>query len=215
MHSPSLQSVSHRLQSLPPHLAWLMAAITLAVLPHFLRVPLWIPVMFCLLIAWRLYVPLQAQEKSLRFVLVKSAFAVTMLCGIFITYGTLTGRDAGVALLILLSAMKLIELRGERDYYIALFIALLLILTQFLYSQTIFTAAYMGVAVVVTVGTLIGFNDRNRHLSTPRRLRLAGGLLLQALPWRCCCSCFSRAPPDRCGACPGMPAAASPASTTK
>jgi transglutaminase-like putative cysteine protease len=176
-------TLNQRLHGMPQEALWLFAAVFLSALPHFLHEPAWISVLFCLLLAWRVFTPLHdARGKSPRFPILKTAVAVTMLLGIFVTYGTLTGRDAGVSLLVLLSAMKLIELRSERDYYIAVFIALLLILTQFLYSQTLLTAAYTGFAVVVAIATLVGFNDRNRRLSPPRRLRLAGRLLLQALP---------------------------------
>ena len=172
-----------RIISQPPHLAWLIASVFLSALPHFLHVPVWVTALFCLLIAWRLYTPLHdAGGQSPGFLVLKTVVAITMVLGIFITYGTLTGREAGVALLILLSAMKLMELRAERDYYIAVFIALLLILSQFLYSQTLLTAAYTGFAVIVVIATLVGFNDRNRRLTPPRRLRLAGRLILQSLP---------------------------------
>ena len=168
-----------RLRDLPPELRWLVAAVFLSALPHFLHLPVWISVLFCVLILWRLIQPLPAAR---RFLLLRTLVAVTMLGGIFITYGTLTGRDAGVALLILLSAMKLMELRGERDYYVTVFIALLLVLTRFLYSQSIAAAAYTALTVVVIIATLVSFNDKNRRLAAVPRLALAGRLILQALP---------------------------------
>jgi transglutaminase-like putative cysteine protease len=172
-----------RLRDMPLELRWLVVAVFLSALPHFMQLPVWISVLFCLIILWRLTQPLPAARgRAPALQLLRTLVALTMLVGILITYGTLTGRDAGVALLILLSAMKLMELRGQRDYYIAVFIALLLVLTRFLYSQNIMTAAYTALTVVVITAALVSFNDRNRRLSTGPRLVLAGRLLLQGLP---------------------------------
>jgi transglutaminase-like putative cysteine protease len=172
-----------RLRDMPPELYWLVAAVFMSALPHFLHLPVWISVIFCLLILWRLAQPLHAARgRAPASRLLRTLVAVTMMAGILITYGTLTGRDAGVALLILLSAMKLMEMRAERDYYIAVFIALLLVLTRFLYSQSIMTAAYTALTVVVIIATLVSLNDRNLRLATGPRLALAGRLILQALP---------------------------------
>ena len=76
-----------------------------------------------------------------------SGFAI--VGGVFASYGTLTGRDAGVALLILLAAMKLVEMRRPRDYYVAIFIGLFLLLTNFFYAQSILMALYTAATVIV------------------------------------------------------------------
>lgn len=175
--------LGHRLRRQPPELLWLSATTTLAALPHLLRVPVWIAVFFGLLMFWRLYHPPRKRNTYLLVSLLgKSVLAVVILGGVFASYGTLMGRDAGVSLLILLSAMKLLEIRTERDYYISVYIGMLLILTNFLYTQTLPTAVYTVITLLVFLATLAGFNDRNHRLTVERRLRLAGGLLLQALP---------------------------------
>lgn len=175
--------VSRRLQRQPSALLWLSATTALAALPHLLRVPIWIALFFVLLLFWRLSHPIRESNTHILVSLIgKSALAIIILGGVFASYGTLMGRDAGVALLILLSAMKLLEIRSERDYYITIYIGMLLILTNFLYTQTLPTAFYTVITLLVFLATLAGFNDRNHRLTVERRLRLAGGLLLQALP---------------------------------
>lgn len=175
--------VSRLLQRQPSALLWLSATTTLAALPHLLRVPIWIALFFVLLLFWRLSHPVRESNTHILVSLIgKSALAIIILGGVFASYGTLMGRDAGVALLILLSVMKLLEIRSERDYYITIYIGMLLILTNFLYTQTLPTAFYTVITLLVFLATLAGFNDRNHRLTVERRLRLAGGLLLQALP---------------------------------
>ncbi|MFQ5660479.1 MAG: DUF3488 and DUF4129 domain-containing transglutaminase family protein [Gammaproteobacteria bacterium] len=169
-----------------PDLLWLFAGISLAVLPHIQRLPVWISILFFSLTIWRLHRSTKSARVSRRHIalthLIKLLVGLGIVTGILLDYGTLAGRDAGVALLILLTGMKFLEIKNSRDYYITSFIGLFLILTCFFYSQSIVTAVYMLVAVTVFILTLIGFNDKAGFLDTRERLHVAGSLLLQSLP---------------------------------
>ena len=70
-------------------------------------------------------------------------FAAGTLGGIFITYGRILGRDSGIALLVVMLALKLMEMATLRDAMVLIFIAYFLVITNFLYSQTIPTTVYM------------------------------------------------------------------------
>ncbi len=78
-------------------------------------------------------------------------------------------------------ALKLLEMRSTRDGIIAIFLGLFAVLTNFLYSQTIFMGVYMLGVVWVLVATLIAFHQ---HGAIPARrlLSLAGTMLLQSAP---------------------------------
>ena len=68
---------------------------------------------------------------------------------------SLLGRSAGVALLVILAGMKLLESRSLRDAYAATFLSYFLVITNFLFSQTIPTGVYMFVVVVVTSSVVV------------------------------------------------------------
>ncbi|MGH8630371.1 MAG: DUF3488 domain-containing protein, partial [Burkholderiales bacterium] len=129
-----------------PPLLSMVTAVTLSALPHFTRTPVWIFVVFVALAAWRLYMPapqLNAEEPGRTpSPLLRLAVGAGIVTGVLVSYGTLTGRDAGVALLILLAAMKLVEVRNVRDFYIAGYIGLFLVLTNFFYFQSMLSAIY-------------------------------------------------------------------------
>ncbi|MBI2993574.1 MAG: DUF3488 domain-containing transglutaminase family protein [Gammaproteobacteria bacterium] len=169
-----------------PTLAWLVVALTTAAAPHFARTPVWVPVVYLALAAWRLWSPAAPPGReaartwpALFLILFLGA---CILAGVYASYGTLTGRDAGVSLLILLAALKLIELRHERDFYIAIFIGLFLLLTNFFFIQSILSAVFMGGAAVIFVAALVGLNDERGILGSARKLLLALAMLAQALP---------------------------------
>ncbi len=171
---------------IPATMRMLVLGLCLCVIPHALRVPVWISILFFILAGWRLLAH-SGRARSLDKIkllvpLFKLLMGAAIFAGIFLSYGTLLGRDAGVALLILLAGMKLVETGKERDYYIAAFIGLFLVLTNFFYSESILSALYMLLCLTVIFSALISLNDPGRYLNTGRRLGLSSALLLQAAP---------------------------------
>lgn len=166
-------------------LAWLVAATVLAAAPHFLRLPPWIPLLFCGLCLWRMSradTGASALGTGLRGLLLRLALGGIILGGVAASYGTITGRDAGVALLVLLAGMKLVELNGARDYFVAALIGLFLLLTNFFFIQSLLSAVYLGIAATAFLCALISANDHRPEVLSGRRLRLAVTMLLQAIP---------------------------------
>jgi transglutaminase-like putative cysteine protease len=165
-----------------PSLYWVLAALLMAVAPHALRVPLPVTSFFGALLAWRYLVV--AYEPLMPPRWLRGALTFAGIALVYNAYGTIVGRDAGVALLITMLGIKLLETTRRRDVYISVLIAYFLVVTHFLYSQSILNAAYMCAVVVVITATLI---DVNRHQHTGagmirHNLRLAATLLLQAVP---------------------------------
>jgi len=168
------------------YLLWLGLAMTLAILPHVMRIPVWVVIMYITLMSWRLSGPLLGwplPNRSWRLLsLAQYVLALIGVLAVLKSYGTLSGRDPGVALLVLLSGFKFMETNTERDYYIGICLGYLLMVTSFFYIQTIPIAIYMILVVLVLTSCFIVLNDRNHKLDTQRRLRLAGIILLQACP---------------------------------
>ncbi len=160
-------------------MAWLLTGLGLVILPHSFHLPIWISSVVLGLGLWRWQAarhnwPLP--RSSLKFLLTFS-----LLVAIFAQFGTLVGRDSGTALLVIMMALKLLELRQRRDVMVLMFLAYFTLVTHFLYSQTIPIAAY-----VLTVAWLL--LSLHMHLSSMEQrpvqnsLRSAGGLMLLGLP---------------------------------
>ncbi len=60
---------------------------------------------------------------------------------------TLFGKEAGVTMLVVLMALKTLELRARRDAMVVFFLGFFLVLTNFLYSQSLATAVAMLLSV--------------------------------------------------------------------
>lgn len=168
------------------HVFWALASLVLALIPHASRFSGWLLICFCSLASWRVLgeykiVPLPTREHLVLW-LGKQFLALAAFTAIYISYQGQLGRDAGVALLTALLGLKMLELNRERDFYVTMFLAYFLVVTNFFYSQTLATATFMlGVVLVVTAG-LISFNTGLGTLSVTRAMRLAAGYVAQAIP---------------------------------
>ena len=164
----------------PRHIGWLVLALIMVAAPHVERVAWWITLLAATLLAWRLYITYYALHLPRKWLLL--LIAAGGLGGIYITYGRIFGRDAGIALLVIMLALKLLEMSTLRDAMILIFVCYFLVITNFLYSQSIPTALYMLCAVWIVTATMIGFQFHGRQPGYRYQLRSAGTLLAQSAP---------------------------------
>lgn len=170
--APEVRTVSAR------DLAWLIGSLLLVIAPHSLRAPWWLTLLTLCLFAWRFSCGLNLAPLPSRW-LVFGVAAVGML-GVWIEFRTLFGRQPGILLLVLFAGLKLLETRSHRDAAVGAFLGYFLIITNFLYNQSMPTALLMCAALFAITTTLIGF-------SAPQRLpvanaRTAALLLAHAAP---------------------------------
>ena len=168
-----------------PHLdvrnvLWLLAAMVFVMAPHVTRLPYWIAVFCAVIIAWRAWISWAAWHFPSRIFIL--AITLAAILGIFLTYRSLFGREGGVALLIVMAALKLLEMRTQREVILSIYLGFFLVLTSFLFSQTIPLGIYMLACVWIFIATLVGFNRVGRAPTLRERLQPAGALLVQALP---------------------------------
>ena len=156
----------------------LTACILLVSIPHAEHLPLWVSAICAMLLAWRTYLTWSGNPLPARWLLL----SVTVACvlAIVATFHTLFGREAGVTLLILLCTLKLMEVRAVRDATVLIYLSCFIIITNFFYSQTIPTALFMLLTLLVIMATWV--HMQSGELAFKPRLRIAVVLLLQAIP---------------------------------
>jgi transglutaminase-like putative cysteine protease len=124
---------------------FMLALIGWTVLPHLLHLPPWVAGLSLGVLAWRGWLGWrQAPLPGRTAVMVLLGVAAVLT---FAGQQTIVSKDAGVTLLVVLMALKTLELRARRDALVVFFLGFFLVLTTFLYSQTILTA--LGTAVSV------------------------------------------------------------------
>ena len=90
------------------------------------------------------------------------------------------GRDAGTALIVVALGLKLLEIRSKRDAILIVYLAFIVVSSVFLYEQSILMAAYMPLAAMLLLVTLIALHAN--QAPTPFAFKTASMILLQALP---------------------------------
>ena len=112
----------------------------------------------------------------------RAGLLATTLAATWATHGSLLGRDAGVTLIVVLLALKTLEMRARRDAFVVFFLAFFTLLTHFFYSQSLLTAAGILLALLGLLTALV-----NAHMPVGRpplllAARTAGGMALMGAP---------------------------------
>jgi transglutaminase-like putative cysteine protease len=101
---------------------------------------------------------------------------------VYVYYGRINGQHAGAALLVVMLALKLTEMRSRRDVLIVVSLCYFTMVTHFLFSQELWTLPYLfGCAVAVTA-MLIESNHVGGALAPRLTLRMGAVFVLQAMP---------------------------------
>ncbi|HEU4617702.1 MAG TPA: DUF3488 and transglutaminase-like domain-containing protein [Gammaproteobacteria bacterium] len=161
-------------------LAWAGAIVAGATLPHWPQLPVWIPVLLAVSIGWRLASPLQGRK--LPRAVLRLALAVVAFGAVLGRYGTINGIEPGSALLVVMVALKFLETRTHRDELVLMLICYFLVFASLLYEQSLGIAIYLLAFVWITTVGLLQLGRRGPLLPPGILARLAGRMLLQALP---------------------------------
>jgi hypothetical protein len=124
---------------------FLLAVIAWTVLPHAPHLPLWCILLTVLMLAWRTQLALINGAMPSRWWLV--ALLIVSAGLTLWTYRTLLGKEPGVTMAVTLMALKTLELRARRDAFVVFFLGFFIVLTHFLYSQSLLVALAMLVSV--------------------------------------------------------------------
>ncbi|MDE2275795.1 MAG: DUF3488 domain-containing transglutaminase family protein, partial [Burkholderiales bacterium] len=147
-----------------------------AIAPHFGHLPPWCSALTALLLLWRARLALAGAALPGRWVV--SALLVLAAGLTLATERTLLGKEAGVTMLVVLMALKTLELRARRDALVVFFLGFFLVLTQFLYSQSLATGLWLLSAVW---GLLTALALAHMPVGRPPLARAAAGAARAAL----------------------------------
>jgi transglutaminase-like putative cysteine protease len=140
------------MQRLPQHLPreardtlFHIGVIAWAILPHLLHLPVWCSVMAGAVLLWRARLAWTGASLPSRWLV----SALLALATALTLWGerALLGKEAGVTMLVVLLTLKTLELRARRDALVVFFLGFFLVLTHFLYSQSLGTGLWMLVSV--------------------------------------------------------------------
>ena len=153
-----------------------LALIGWTVLPHLAQLAPWVSAFTAMVLLWRARLALTGGPLPGRWVLSGVLGAAVVLT--LITEQALLGKTAGITLLVLLLALKTLELRARRDALVVFFLGFFLVLTHCLYSQSLLMALHM---LLATWGLLTALVLANMPVGKPPLKRAAAVAARSAL----------------------------------
>ena len=154
-------------------IAWVMA-------PQVAHLPAWASLMAGAVLLWRGWLAWNGRQLPGRWAV--AGLLVVAVAGTLFTHKTILGRDAGVTLIVMLLALKTLEVRARRDAMVVFFLGFFTMLSNFFFSQSLPTAVAMLVALLGLLTALV-----NAHMPVGRpplahAFRLAGTMALLGAP---------------------------------
>ncbi|RGE39968.1 DUF3488 domain-containing protein [Comamonas testosteroni] len=153
-----------RLESLPRDARdtlFLLAVIAWILLPQVQHMPWWTSGFAACLLLWRARLALSGATLPGRWALAGALFIA--IAATWATHKTILGRDAGVTLVVMLLALKTLELRARRDAMVVFFLGFFVLLSNFFYSQSLPIAAAMVLGLMGLLTALV-----NAHMTAGR-----------------------------------------------
>ena len=158
---------------------WLLAALAVLLATHALNLPIWVIGVSILLGAWRYLCISKPIFMPNRWLLVLLSLILGLL--IILSFKGLFGRDASLSLLVIMTALKLLETRSLRDYMLCIMLGFFLVGNLFLFNQSMVTFG-LSIAPLLLLTTALINTSLNNQQSTNFLIKMAGKLLLQSLP---------------------------------
>ena len=170
----------HRLPREARDTLFLLLVAAWVVLPQVSHLPLWCSLLAALLMLWRAALAVMARPLPSRWWLL-SLLALTVGATLF-SHKTLLGRDAGVTMIVVLLALKMLELRARRDAFVVFFLGFFTLLTNFFYSQSLLTAGAMLLALLGLLSALVNAHMPVGKPPLSQAARTAGTMALLGTP---------------------------------
>lgn len=153
-----------------------LAALALTVLPLFLQLPPWVPLLFALQLGGRAWLAWQGRQLPHRVWLLLAMIVPVLL--LWLSLRTLVGREGGVALLLLLSGFKAFETVTLRDWRVLLGLGFFLAATPLLFDQSLPSALWLLLSLFVLTWAMVLLAGGDSAASP----RVAAQALLYAMP---------------------------------
>lgn len=174
-------SKSKRDRSIPRRpLLWMAAALVFTLPPFFDSLATWVPSLFLLALALKFW--MEPKGYRLRSVVLKVILIAMAFAACFITYGSTGNVEAGVSLLVVLMALKILEAHTAREFRVMVLIGWMLCLCGLFLSQDFTTALCLLIAFAFLAVALVQFHRGSAPGAVWPPVRTTCNLLLQALP---------------------------------
>jgi protein-glutamine gamma-glutamyltransferase len=161
-------------------LIWLLGALSITFALHAMTLHIWVPSLFVLMAVWRFCI----EKFALNYppLWIRLPLTIAGGVGVLITYGSLFGRDASMALFAVMIAVKLLETKSPRDYVVMVILGYFLTVNVLLFTQAIWVFFVLLLPIIALTACLIAVSHPNTLVPWRTQTQIAGKMLLQSVP---------------------------------
>lgn len=158
----------------------LLASVHLSALPLYTGMPVSVIFLLLILSFWQLYII--KNNKNNPGKIAQLLIIATSLAIILYAYGHILGQSSGIALITLMTILKLFEIKAIRDCYIVIYSSMFIIASNFFHSQSIWLIIYVFLVLIFLFSILITLSDRLASMTWKPRLKMSSQIIGYALP---------------------------------
>ncbi|MES2491382.1 MAG: DUF3488 and transglutaminase-like domain-containing protein [Pseudomonadota bacterium] len=158
----------------------LLAVLVLVLAPHVVHLPLWENLLLAAIIVWRALI--SVRQWRLPAPWIRNVISIVCFAAVYFNFNSISGLTAGTALLSVMAVLKLLEMRARRDVMVLVLLMYFILTTHFLFSQELWTIAYLLLSAVCITALLMDCNHAGESLPTRVLLRAGAIMVAQALP---------------------------------
>ena len=158
----------------------LLVSLHLSALPLYPGIPIAIIFLLVTLSIWQVLIIIEQLKKPGR--LIQLFIIVISLVVTLYSYGHIFGQQSGITLVILMSTLKLFEVKIARDCYIVIYSCFFIIASNFFHSQSIWLIFYVFLVLVFLFSVLIALSDRLNSMTVASRLKMSARFIGYATP---------------------------------
>jgi transglutaminase-like putative cysteine protease len=158
----------------------LLIGIHLSALPLYAGLPIPVTLLLFSLSLWQFLLITQNRPNPGKIVLL----SIIVLSFLIVRYsfGHVFGQQPGIALVTLMTILKLFETKSHRDCYIVIYSAFFIIASNFFHSQSIWLIIYVFFVVTSLVSILIALSDRLNTVPLAHRFKMSSRFIFYAIP---------------------------------
>ena len=182
IHTKSKQLWEHGTVSQIPRnsLIMIMAAFAMVVIPHAAQLSMFVIAVALFCVSWRWLIFLGRQ--NFPSFLLKVALIFSSASAVILTEGVSKKLETWAALLVVAFALKLLEMKTQRDAYVVVFLSYFIISVEFIFNHSIGIVVYELFAVMLVTSAIVGMNQFHTRVKPVESMKLATKILAQAIP---------------------------------
>ncbi len=159
---------------------WLVGTLTFLMLPHLSRYLVLLLPLLIICIFWR--VMIFRQRMPLPSFLTRAVLVIFGFSSVFFLPFSWLSLETAVAVLLVGTLLKLLEMKTYRDLWVLIYLGYFVIVAQLLFDQTLVSALYMLLGILLVTACLITLMSKATGLSWAYPVKYAAKMMMLSVP---------------------------------